>query len=101
MRKKVGWGYFPKYQEKVHGEVKLKTRFRKKGNVEFFPLQVRHTSRSVDLASIAHQFKCKLFGYRNVRGKPISATFDFVTKKDLYVFLTSPEARSFKEILYN
>lgn len=90
-----------KHAAKVHEPLKLNTRLRKKGNVEFFPLQVRHTSRSVDLASIAHQFKCKLFGYRNVRGKPISATFDFVTKKDLYVFLTSPEARSFKEILYN
>jgi len=90
-----------KQAAKVHESLKLKTRFRKKKNVAVFPLQVRYTSRSVDLASLSHQFKFKLFGYRNVKGKPISVTFDFETKKDLYIFLTSPEARAFKEILYN
>ena len=90
-----------KQAAKVYETLKLKSRFRKKEKVEFFPLHVKYTSRSVDLASLSQKFKCKAFGYKNVRGKPISVTFDFKTKKDLYMFLTSPEARAFKEILYS
>ena len=90
-----------KQAAKVYETLKLKSRFRKKEKAEFFPLHVKYTSRAVDLASLSQQFKCKALGYKNVRGKPISVTFDFVNKKDLYVFLTSPEARAFKEILFS
>ena len=90
-----------KQEAKVYETLKLKSRFRKKEKAEFFPLHVKYTSRAVDLASLSQQFKCKALGYKNVRGKPISVTFDFVNKKDLYVFLTSPEARAFKEILFS
>ena len=87
---------------KLYEPLKLTPRIRKKDNAVIFPLKVKYTSRSVDLASLSQQFKCKLFDdYRNKKGKPISVTLDFVTKKDLYGFLTSPEARAFKEILYS
>jgi len=91
-----------KQKAKLYEPLKLTPRIRKKGNAAIFPLKVKYTSRSVDLASLSQQFKCKLFDdYRNKKGKPISVTLDFVTKKDLYGFLTSPEARAFKEILYS
>ena len=86
---------------KVYEPLKLKTRMNKKKKTVFFPLQVTYTSRAVDLACISQQYKCKPFGYKNVRGKPISVTLNFDTKTDLYVFLTSPEARAFKEIMYS
>ena len=86
----------------LYEPLSLKTKVRKKEKAVFFPLPVTYQPRSsVDLASLSPRFNFKIGNFKNPKGKPTKVTLDFASKKDLYVFLISPEARAFKEILFS